>query len=153
MTKALERVLLAIGPDDRDHLGDLFEVAETIAGSADATVYLLHVFPWEEYEDLMDQFDIKQATGNLQPDELAARYENVRMPASAFEAHDIDYEVRGTIGDPETEVVRMAGELNADLLIIGGTARSPAGKAVFGDQSQQILLNAPCPVTYVRRDE
>jgi nucleotide-binding universal stress UspA family protein len=47
-------------------------------------------------------------------------------------------------------VVALAEELDADLVIVGGRTRSPAGKAVFGSTAQEILLESPCPVTFVR---
>ncbi|WP_128906087.1 universal stress protein [Halorubrum amylolyticum] len=150
--ETLDRVLVAIGPNDRDHATDLLDVVAPIAGPADATVYLLHVFPREEYDRLMDQLDVEPTTGDLQPDALATRHDDVRTPAARLGDAGIETEIRGSIGDPRTEIVRMAAELDADLLFIGGTGRSPAGKAMFGDSAQQILLNAPCPVTYIRRE-
>jgi thioredoxin reductase (NADPH) len=41
---------------------------------------------------------------------------------------------------------------NQDVAVVGGTKRSPAGKAMFGDHAQQVLLNAPVPVVYVKRE-
>lgn len=123
-----------------------------VAGPADATVNLLHVFPHAEYEDLLEQMGTDPTTSRLQPGELAARNDDVRVPAARLDELGLSYEIHGTVGDPESEVVRIAEDLRTDLVFIGGKGRSPAGKAVFGDRSQKILLNAPCPVTYVKRD-
>lgn len=152
MSKAIETILLAIGPSDREHVDTLLEEAVAVAKPSDATVYLLHVFTREEYDDLLDQMDIEPQSGGMRPGELASRHSSIRTPAELFESHDVEYEIRGVIGQPDREIVRMAEELEADRLIIGGEGRSPAGKAVFGDHAQQILLNASCPVLYVRRE-
>lgn len=143
---------MAIGPSDRDHLEKLLETVTAVVDPDQTTVYLLHVFPRGEHDELMEQLGADPTTGILGPDELAARYHDIKSPASCLSELDINYEIRGTIGDPEKEVVRVSEDINADLLFIGGEGRSPTGKAVFGDSAQQILLNAPCPVTYVRRD-
>jgi nucleotide-binding universal stress UspA family protein len=146
----INNILLAIGPNDREHVDALVDEALAIAVPTDARVYLLHVFPRDEYEDLLVQID--SSGGSISPDELAARHESISTPASRFEESDMAYEIRGVIGKPESEIVHLANDLDTDLIIIGGIGRSPAGKAVFGDHAQQVLLNAPCPVTYVRRD-
>lgn len=148
----LERILVAIGPNDRNYVEEFLDIVEPIAGPTGATVYLLHVFPRDEYEELMEQLGVEATTGDLQPDTLAERHEDVQTPAARLEDHGIETRIRGSIGDPETEVVRIAEDIHADLLFIGGAGRSPTGKAVFGDSAQQILLNATCPVTYIQRD-
>jgi len=145
----LQHVLVAIGPNDRDYVDTFFDVVESIAGPIGATVTLFHVFPREEYEDLRDQLAV---SGNLEPDTLAKRHDDIGTPAAQFEDAGIETRVRGVIGNPETEVVRVAEEIGADLLFIGGAGRSPTGKAIFGDSAQQILLNSPCPVTYIQRE-
>lgn len=149
--ETLDRILVAIGPNDRDHIEEFLDIVKPIAEPTGVAVYLLHVFPRDEYEDLMAQLDIDPTTGNLQPGVLAERHEDLRRPAEQLEEHGIETRIRGTVGEPETEVPRIADDIHADLLFIGGFGRSPAGKAIFGDSAQQILLNAPCPVTYIRR--
>jgi nucleotide-binding universal stress UspA family protein len=148
----LDRILVAIGPNDRDNVEAFHEVVESVAKPTGATVYLLHVFPRDEYERLMGQLDVDATSGHLQPDALAERHDDLRKPAARFEDAGVETRIRGTIGDPENEVVRIAEDIHADLLFIGGKGRSPTGKAVFGDAAQQILLNSPCPVTYIRRE-
>lgn len=152
MVASLDKVLLAIGPSDRTHVNELLDIVEAVAGSADATVYLLHVFERGEYNELMEQMGLESTGGQAQPGQLAARNESIQTPAARLEEQGIDCEIRGAIGDPETEVVRESEDLDIDLLFIGGGGRSPTQKAIFGDDAQQILLTAPCPVTYVRRD-
>lgn len=151
MAKPIDSVLLAIGPSDRDHVDALVDEAIASAASADATVYLLHVFTRREYDQLLGEMEINPTSGGLPPDELASRHDSIRTPAERLERANVEYEVRGTIGDPVKEIIRIASELGVRRIIIGGEGRSPAGKAVFNDRAQQILLNAPCPVTYIKR--
>jgi len=148
-----DRVLLAIGPDDRDSLDTLVDATVDIADPAGATVYLLYVFPRDDYEALMEQMDLDTTTSGLTPDEVAQRHESVREPADRLEAAAIDYEIRGISGgNPAQQVVRTIDRIGADVAVVGGTKRSPAGKAMFGDHAQRILLNAPVPVLYVKRE-
>jgi nucleotide-binding universal stress UspA family protein len=49
-------------------------------------------------------------------------------------------------------VVDIAEGYEADMIIVGGRKRSPAGKAVFGSVAQAVMLSAPGPVTFVRAD-
>jgi nucleotide-binding universal stress UspA family protein len=145
----IQTILLAVGPKDRENVTQFFETVTAIAGPTNATVILLHVFSRNEYEELIDRLD---EAGNLKPDALAERHDDIQTPAIKFEDAGIETEVHGVIGDPEIEIVHTAEEINADLLFIGGAKRSPTGKAIFGDNAQQILLNSPCPVTYIQRE-
>lgn len=152
MVTTINRVLVAIGPDDRENVTEILDTVEAVAGPTQAEVYLLHVFTREEYENLTDQMSLEVGSGDLEPDDLAKRNDDVQTPADRLEKKGIAHEIRGTVGDPESEIVHTVEEIDADLLFIGGTSRSPTGKAVFGDIGQQILLSAPCPVTYIRRN-
>lgn len=147
---AIESVLLAIGPDDRNHVETLLDTVESIAGPTGATVYLVHVFTHDEYNELMREVDADPTAQDVSPDDLANRHRDVRTPASRLEERGIEYEIRGVVGYPNREVVEIAADLGVDMLFIGGKRRSPTGKAVFGDYAQQVLLNADCPVTYVQ---
>jgi len=86
------------------------------------------------------------------PDEVAQRHQIIRSIAKEFEDREIDYSVRGTVGTPAKSILKVASETDTNLLCIGGEERSPAGKAIFGNTAQKILLNAPCPVVFVREE-
>ena len=150
---AYDRVLLAIGPDDRDSLDTLVDATVDLVESTDATVELLYVFPRDDYETVMEQMDIDTATSGLTPDEVAQRHESVREPAERLESMGIDYEIRGVSGgNPAEQILRTIERVDADVAVVGGTKRSPAGKAMFGDHAQRVLLNSSVPVVYVKRE-
>ena len=149
---AHDRILLAIGAGDRDSLDILVDAAVDVAGPVDATVHLLYAFPRDDDEAATDRVDIDTETGELTPDEVAQHHESVREPVERLESLGIDYEIGGVSGEnPAGQIVRTIAEVDADLAVVGGDRRSPAGKAVFGDHAQQVLLNAPVPVLYVKR--
>ena len=50
-------------------------------------------------------------------------------------------------------VLRAAEEHKAELIVVGMRRRSPVGKAVLGSSSQDILLQADCPVLGVKLPE
>jgi len=48
------------------------------------------------------------------------------------------------------EVVDLATELDAEMIVIGMRRRSPVGKLFLGSTAQDVLLNASVPVLTVR---
>lgn len=150
---AYDRVLLVVGPDDRDSLATLVDATVELAEPANATVDILYFFPRDDYEAVMEQMNIDTATSGLTPDEVAQRHESLRELAERLESQGIEYEVQGVSdGNLADRVVRAVERSGADVVVVGGTRRSPTGKAMFGDHAQQILLNSPVPVMYVRRE-
>lgn len=148
---ALETVLLAVGPGDQDRAEKLARTAGDIAGPAGATVVLGHVFTDEEYEDTLGNLRVA-GPDSTTPDEVARRHATIRTIGDAFDEAGIEYEVQGSIGDHGEAIVDLAESTGADLVIVGGRKRSPTGKAVFGSTAQEVMLSAPCPVTFVRGD-
>lgn len=65
--------------------------------------------------------------------------------------HEVRQLVRGM--DPAEDLVNVAEEVSAELIIIGLRRRSPVGKLILGSNAQRILLDAPCPVLAVKAAE
>ena len=86
------------------------------------------------------------------PDDVAARHTAILSLRDALDAAAVPYEIRGSVGNYGSSIVDLAREVDADRVVVGGRRRSPTGKAVFGSTAQKVLLSAPCPVTFVRRD-
>ena len=67
------------------------------------------------------------------------------------DVNDVDHEVRQAMGtDVADEMVKLATEVSAEVLVIGMRHRTPVGKMIMGSVAQQVLLDAPCPVLAVK---
>lgn len=146
----LDTVLVAVGPGDGDRTEKLAETVREVATPADATVVLAHVFTSSEYDDALTRLEFDRTGSEIDPDEVAARHSTILDLRSALEDADVDHEIRGAVGKHGPTIVDLAERTDADRVVVGGRRRSPAGKAVFGSTAQEVLLSAPCPVTFVR---
>jgi nucleotide-binding universal stress UspA family protein len=54
------------------------------------------------------------------------------------------------VGDPAKELLRLARERVADLIIMGVHGRGSLDIAVFGSTAHKVAREAPCPVMTVR---
>lgn len=64
----------------------------------------------------------------------------------------VDHEVLQQVEakDPAEQILDVARQTNAELIVVGLRRRSPVGKLIMGSQAQQILLEADCPVLAVK---
>jgi nucleotide-binding universal stress UspA family protein len=71
-----------------------------------------------------------------------------------LDAAGLDYAVHEAETDAEIDaaddLVQVARDEAADLIVIGIRRRTPTGKLILGSQAQRILLDAPCPVLAVK---
>lgn len=67
----------------------------------------------------------------------------------------VEYELRGLARglDPAEDLLGVARDLEAELIIIGLRRRSPIGKLILGSNAQRILIDAECPVLAVKAAE
>ncbi len=63
----------------------------------------------------------------------------------------LSYDVRQTVGaDVGDQVLAVATEVDAALVVLGLRRRTPVGKLIMGSVAQRILLGAHCPVLAVK---
>ena len=147
---AIDTILLAVGPMDTVRAEELAETVLEIADPLDATVVIGHAFTEDEYEEFRDDLGFDARVEDVDPKEVARRRPPVSDLEEMISEAGVDTEIRGELGDVATKVVDMAIDVDADRMVVGGRRRSPAEKAVLGSVSQEIILQAPCPVTYFR---
>lgn len=56
---------------------------------------------------------------------------------------------RVVAGAPSTEIVRIAKDVNADLIVVGVPARGAIGRRLFGTTATRVMRTAGCPVLAV----
>jgi nucleotide-binding universal stress UspA family protein len=62
----------------------------------------------------------------------------------------VPYTHRLTMGDPAGEVVRMAADENAEMIILGTHGRTGMMRFLMGSVAEAIVRQAPCPVLVYR---
>lgn len=89
--------------------------------------------------------------GALVSSEVAAD-ETVRDMTTRAQAAGVDVEVRQTphSGEAADELLRVAHDTDASVIVIGLRKRSPVGKLLMGSSAQRILLAADRPVLAVK---
>ena len=91
--------------------------------------------------------------GREYDDSTSARSES---DLSALEAKlkesGLEYDVRQLVRgfEPAEDLVGVAEDSAADLIVIGLRRRTPVGKLILGSNAQRILLDAHCPVLAVK---
>lgn len=83
--------------------------------------------------------------------ETDAAAERVR---SELDASGVRHEIRHTArsGDAAEDIVQVAREESASLVVIGLRRRSAVGRLFLGAKAQRILLDSPCPVLAVKAE-
>lgn len=64
----------------------------------------------------------------------------------------LELEVRQLVrgNEPAEDLIAVAKDTDADLIVIGLRRRTPVGKLILGSNAQRILLDAPCAVLAVK---
>jgi nucleotide-binding universal stress UspA family protein len=77
------------------------------------------------------------------------RFEELKADLEASGvAHELIEYARGN--SPAEDLLAIARERDAELIVIGIRRRSPVGKLVLGSNAQDVLLEAECPVLAVK---
>lgn len=131
------RVLVPVDTDEDRALNQARFVASLPEADTTVEVHLLFVFEGEE-DELPEE---------LQPFKSASRVRSVRRAAEFLEDRNIEVELLDDSGNTAADIIRLADELDSDLIVMGGRKRSPAAKVLFGSITQSVLLNTDRPVT------
>ena len=76
--------------------------------------------------------------------EAKERLDRLEVPQANVRA-----ERRFEEGDPVTEILRVAREINADLIVLGTHGRTGLARLLMGSVAEQIVRKAACPVLTV----
>jgi len=88
-------------------------------------------------------------------DQLVAQYEQrilekMRDEAAALGGTDTPIEFVIRVGTPWREIVRVAGELGSELIVIGCRGKRGVQEVLLGSTAGNVARHAPCPVLVVR---
>ncbi len=133
-------------------ISPVVQVGYELAAAYDEPLSVLHVVPDEEYEAHRDAIlEIPEFSEHSfsQEADSAAQFAKTVVD-NTLEDYDRELvETVGRVGDPVEQVLAVADHLDARYIVVGGRKRSPTGKAIFGSETQSILLESSRPVMTV----
>jgi nucleotide-binding universal stress UspA family protein len=126
------------------------DVALSVAAESDARVTLLHVVGTLTGDSGARPSLGVPEIGPLRHELVAeARAELHRVvPDVARTLCDVSERVE--TGVPWSGILRVAADVNADLIVMGAHAQGALGRALFGSTTSHVVRRAACPVLVVR---
>lgn len=93
-----------------------------------------------------------RGSGREDGEEMLAYREELEQVGERLRGEGLSVEIRELErGRPAgDDLVELARDEGADLIVIGIRRRSPVGKLVLGSNAQDVLLGADCPVLAVK---
>ena len=130
--------------DGSEHAFKAFALAVDLARQNKAELHMVSV---EEIPYMPEYIEeVREEKGTA-----ARRFHAVVQRASAIaQEHNVKLHVHVLAGHPVRDIVELAAELNADLLVIGATGHSAFYERMIGSQADRLIQLAPCPVLVVK---
>jgi len=94
---------------------------------------------------------VNATRGDALVDDRFASDDDLHGVRAGLEEAGLPYDVRQSVGaDVGDQVLAVAAEVDASLIVLGLRRRTPVGKLIMGSVAQRILLGAHCPVLAVK---
>jgi nucleotide-binding universal stress UspA family protein len=118
------------------------QVARALARDHGARLHLLYVEP----------IDVMSGVALVAPHPSAIYYESLKGIQAKIDGPDLKYpvQIRAEQGDAQTEIVRVAEEIRADLIVLGSHGRTGLGRLFMGSVAEGVLRQAACPALVVK---
>lgn len=134
--------------DGGKNSGNVVETGHDLATAYGETLYVVHVITESDFESKHENSpEYYRDDARHEASRVAERV----VEESVGEAENV--KAVGRVGNVADQVIDFAEGNDARFIVTGGRRRSPTGKAVFGSDTQKILLNAPVPVVAVMGQE
>jgi len=120
------------------------EIAITIASEHDSELHMVSVEEIDYLPEFIEEIREEVRTA-------ARRYHTVikRAREMAGNRH-VTLHTHVLAGHPVRDIIELAAELKADLLVVGSAGHSEFYERMLGSRADRIVHLAPCPVLVVR---
>ena len=130
--------------------------AMSLAQEADAYLTVLHVMAYDLEVEAPEVYETVIADRRLSVADYRSRceaYSLERLTAAVPDTVRAYCTVETTLatGKPYREILRVAAERQADLIVMGVQGRGAAELMVFGSTTQHVARQATCPVLTIRK--
>ncbi len=141
------RILCAT--DFSDTSAEALAFALTLAEKNQAAITLLHVI--DNLPDIGDpRYPSLPVLSKLREDYEQSALERLAQTIEPFAERAVKIETRVAVGRAYKEILRLAVEDRADLIVIGAQGHGPVEHLLSGSNAQHVIRRATCPVLTVR---
>ncbi len=137
MEASIKKIILAT--DFSDISKDASSDALLLARTYQAELIVLHVFDPSAWNAPSSYYFIEKT-----------RQRGKDTLLELAKSFDLEVETIFTEGDPGHEIVRVAEELNADLIVLGTHGYSGWKRFTIGSVAELVVRHAPCAVLTIR---
>lgn len=145
----MRKALVVVDP--ADGVDRITREAGELAAGVGASLVLVHVTSEAEYDDdrraMEDVLSMEGGSYNVEQAKDGARQFAEDLGKQVLRNIDVEWTSVGLVGDEYEKILQAAADFDCDHVFIAGRKRSPSGKAIFGDTTQQVILNFDDPVT------
>jgi nucleotide-binding universal stress UspA family protein len=140
--------------DFSENSREAFRLAGSLAIENKTRILVLHVAgPTLASEEPVSMGQPAIQFFNAAGDEVRHESLRRRMREDYSPNHPIDVEYRTSEGDAVAEILGLAGEIGADLIVMGTHGRTVLRRLLFGSVATGVLRGARCPVLILRSHE
>jgi nucleotide-binding universal stress UspA family protein len=140
--------LILVGVDFSLTSESAVDEALSLAAAPGANVHLVNVASGGTTEVVLDLLEGQRQTNPAEAERHLAGYGRSRAAAHGFAADNVRAHVR--VGNPANEIVTLARELSADLVVVGTHGRTGLGRMLIGSVAEAVVKRAHCPVLVSR---
>lgn len=129
---------------------ELVREAGELAAGVGAKLTLLYGTTEDQYNDQrveLEELSNYEASYSVSQAMQGAKNYAADVGREMLDDIDVEWEAHGAIGDMGETVLTEADRHGCDHVFVSGRKRSPTGKALFGDETQRIILDFDGPVT------
>jgi nucleotide-binding universal stress UspA family protein len=130
--------------DGSDHAFNALKLALQIAKSDSAELHMVSVEERGHMPELAEESGRQSETTTL-------RFTKILEQARALaEANQVKLHTHVLAGHPVRDIVKLATDLESDLIVVGASGHSTLYDRMIGSRAQKILHHASCPVLVVK---
>ena len=147
MEASIKKIILAT--DFSDTSKEAGYQALSLAKTNKAELKALHVFDTSALNVPMYAYLAVAGIEELEE----ARQRGIKTLKELAKSFDIEVETIFKEGDPGHEIIRVAEEINADLIVLGTHGHSGWKRFTLGSVAELVIRHAPCAVLTIRSKE
>lgn len=132
--------------DQSEDAQQIIDQAQTLASDMGEEIHVVHALDSTEFAELQ-----REHVSSTPSDEGVLVREQIAAELADGVVSELDEttEIVGLKGEPADSIAEYAERNDAKYIAIGGRQRSPTGKALFGNTTQSVLLQADRPIVVV----